>query len=78
MTTPPPSTDPLPAASDPTRRALQQVIDYCKDRWTEADQAEEGPLRTTNVRIAKQSAYSEVMRYVHTLLDDLAAAKRQP
>jgi hypothetical protein len=61
---------------DQARRVLRQVIAYCQDRWTETGEAGERPFRTADVQIGRQSAYTDVMRYVHTLLADLDAAER--
>ena len=56
------------------RQALRQVLDFCNQKWTEADQASAGTWPTPDMLTDRKQAYNEFFQYVRTLLDEVKAS----
>ena len=52
------------AMTDDARRLLQEIIDYCSDRWTQTE-------RAPDHKTGKKTAYNDVFQFARRRLGDL-------
>jgi hypothetical protein len=52
------------------RRILQGIIDYCFDRWEDAQRGEDSPAEPPAMSAGRKAAYAEVIRHVRELLSE--------
>jgi hypothetical protein len=50
------------------RQALQQVLDFCNAKWTDADKSISGVSPAPDILIGQKQAYNEVFQFVRTLV----------
>ena len=53
------------------RQKLQQVIDYCNDKWQEVDRASASDWPTPDVQTGRKMAYNDVLQHARKLLDGI-------
>lgn len=53
------------------RQKLQQVIDYCNDKWQEVDRAAAEDWPTPDVQTGRKMAYNDVLQHARKLLDGI-------
>jgi hypothetical protein len=51
--------------------ALQKIIEYCSDKWIEADKPSDAPYPTPDMQTGKKMAYHDVLNYASRLLNEL-------
>jgi hypothetical protein len=49
---------------------LQQIMDFCHDRWAEADKAPASDWPTPDMQTGKKMAFNEVLQYARRLLSE--------
>jgi hypothetical protein len=47
---------------------LQKIIDYCHDKWGEADKAPDSDFPTPDMLTGKKMAFNDVLQYARKLL----------
>ena len=48
---------------------LQKIMDYCHEKWGEADQAPACEFPTPDMLTGKKMAYNDVLQFARKLLD---------
>ena len=56
--------------TDETRQALQRIIDFCHDRWIEAEDAPATPYDKPGTQMGRKMAYNDVLQFAGRLLAD--------
>jgi hypothetical protein len=51
-------------------RALEEVLDFCNDRWLEADRPPQSGFPTADMLTGKKMAFNDVIQHVRTKLAD--------
>jgi hypothetical protein len=57
--------------------AVERLMDYCNDRWVEADRPSATAFPTVDMLTGKKMAYNDVMQFARTLLSDLDESARK-
>jgi hypothetical protein len=55
---------------------LQKIMDYCHEKWGEANQAPSAAWPTPDMLTGKKMAYNDVLQFARKLLGENASAKR--
>ena len=51
-------------------RMLEQIMDFCHEKWTEADKAPPAEWPTPDMWVGKKMAYNNVLQYARKLLQE--------
>jgi hypothetical protein len=51
---------------------LQNLMDYCNDRWAEADRPTNATFPTPDMLTGKKMAYNDVLQFARRLLGELS------
>ena len=51
---------------------LNTLMDYCNDRWVEADRLPDGTFPTADMLTGKKMAYNDVLQFARRLQADIA------
>jgi hypothetical protein len=52
------------------RQTLNQIIDFCSEKWGEANQPPKSDWPTPDMRTGQKMAFNEVIQYVRKLLSE--------
>ena len=62
--------------TDDVRQALQKVLDFFNEKWTEADKTSAGAWPPPDMLSGQKKAYNEVFQYIRTLLGEASGRAR--
>ncbi len=49
---------------------IQKIIDYCNDKWVEANQPQPSTWPTPDMQTGRQMAYNDVLQFARKLLNE--------
>jgi hypothetical protein len=52
------------------RQTLNQIIDFCSEKWGEADQPPKSDWPTPDMRTGQKMAYNSVLQFARKLLGE--------
>ncbi len=52
------------------KQTIQKIIDYCSDKWVEADQPRGSTWPTPEIRIGRKMAYNDVLQFARKLISE--------
>jgi hypothetical protein len=55
--------------TDEFRRAMEQIIAFCNDKWIEADRASPSRFPTADMLAGKKVAYNDVLQYARSVVE---------
>jgi hypothetical protein len=50
---------------------LEKLMDYCHEKWAEADKPQASSFPTADMQTGRKMAYNDVLQYARTLLAEL-------
>jgi hypothetical protein len=53
-------------------QALNEIIDFCSEKWGEADHQPASPFQTRDMLTGKKMAYNEVLQFARKLLSEVS------
>ena len=52
------------------KQKIQKIIDYCTDKWVEADQPQGSTWPTPEIQIGRKMAYNDVLQFARKLFSE--------
>jgi hypothetical protein len=52
--------------------ALEKIMDFCHEKWTETDKLPPSEWPTPDMRTGKKMAFNEVLQFARKMLDEKA------
>jgi len=52
--------------------ALQAIIDFCHDKWQEANDAPDSAWPTADIQTGRKMAYNDVLQHARKLLSEVS------
>ena len=52
------------------RQAFQKIVDYCNDRWLEAEEAPATPYDAPGTKTGRKMAYNDVLQFARRMQAD--------